>query len=58
MPFYSLGNWTCFRGRVTRANGKAGRFIQTAMREWAYARPYETSDQRVADFPAWIHMHD
>ena len=32
--------------------------IQTAMRERDYARPYETSDQRAADFPVWTRMHD
>ena len=26
-----------------RTNGKAGRFIQTALREWAYARAYQNS---------------
>jgi transposase InsO family protein len=30
-----------------RTNGKAERFIQTALREWAYARRYETSAQRL-----------
>ena len=29
-----------------QTNGKAERFIQTVLREWAYARAYETSDQR------------
>ena len=28
------------------------------MREWAYARTYETSEQRAADFPAWMHMYN
>lgn len=27
-----------------KTNGKAERFIQTALREWAYARAYDTSD--------------
>jgi transposase InsO family protein len=27
-------------------NGKAERFIQTALREWAYAQPYNTSQER------------
>src|ERR1700744_2829444 len=31
-----------------RTNGKAERFIQTTLREWAYARPYISSDQRAA----------
>jgi transposase InsO family protein len=29
-----------------RTNGKAKRFIQTALREWAYATAYPTSDHR------------
>ncbi|MFT5774485.1 MAG: transposase InsO family protein [Hyphomonas sp.] len=29
-----------------KTNGKAERFIQTAIREWAYARTYQTSDHR------------
>ena len=32
-----------------RTNGKAERFIQTALREWAYARAYQNSDQRSAE---------
>lgn len=41
-----------------RTNGKAGRFIQTALREWAYAKVYETSDQRAANLPIWNHMYN
>lgn len=37
-----------------KTNGKAERFIQTALREWAYARAYETSDQ----LPLWSHMYN
>ena len=29
------------RPYTPKTNGKAERFIQTALREWAYARPYE-----------------
>ena len=29
-----------------QTNGKAERFIQTALREWAYATAFEHSDQR------------
>ena len=32
-------------------NGKAERFIQTSLREWAYARAYDSSDERTADRP-------
>jgi len=41
-----------------RTNGKAERFIQTALREWAYARAYDTSDQRADDLPVWTHMYN
>ena len=34
------------RPYTPRTNGKAERFIQTALREWAYARPYRSSAQR------------
>jgi len=41
-----------------RTNGKAERFIQTALREWAYARSYDTSRQRAAELPHWIHRYN
>jgi transposase len=34
------------RPYTPRTNGKAERFIQTALREWAYARPYRSSRHR------------
>ena len=39
-----------------RTNGKAERFIQTALREWAYARAWKTSQQRAQDLPKWTHI--
>lgn len=41
-----------------KTNGKAERFIQTALREWAYARAYTTSDQRKSYLPEWTHMYN
>jgi transposase InsO family protein len=41
-----------------KTNGKAERFIQTALREWAYARAYDTSRQRAAELPAWMHRYN
>ncbi len=41
-----------------KTNGKAERFIQTALREWAYARAYDTSDQRAADLTIWSHLYN
>ena len=41
-----------------KTKGKAERFIQTALREWAYARAYNTSDERAADLPLWSHLYN
>src|SRR4029079_17657124 len=41
-----------------QTNGKAERFIQTALREWAYAQAYQTSDQRAAELPRWVHRYN
>ena len=41
-----------------RTNGKAERFIQSLLREWAYARAYESSAQRAAHLPRWIHHYN
>ena len=46
------------RPYTPRTNGKAERFIQSALREWAYARPYPTSDHRTAELPAWLHRYN
>ena len=37
-----------------RTNGKAERFIQTALREWAYAKPYRSSAQRAGALKAFL----
>ena len=39
-------------------NGKAERFIQTALREWAYAHAYDTSAQRAQQLPRWLHRYN
>src|SRR2546421_8219158 len=39
-----------------KTNGKAERFIQTALREWAYAQAYPTSDRRADELPIWLHQ--
>ena len=41
-----------------RTNGKAERFIQTALREWAYARSYESSGQRALHLLPWLHRYN
>ncbi len=35
-------------------NGKAERFIQTLLREWAYVRPYRTSNERARVLRPWL----
>jgi transposase InsO family protein len=41
-----------------RTNGKAERFIQTSLREWAYARPYLSSAQRTAAVGPWTDAYN
>jgi transposase InsO family protein len=41
-----------------KTNGKAERFIQTALREWAYAHTYDSSDHRAAHLPEWLHRYN
>ena len=41
-----------------KTNGKAERFIQSSLREWAYARAYSSSDQRKAELAYWLHHYN
>ena len=41
-----------------KTNGKAERFIQSSLREWAYARAYENSEQRAGELPHWLHHYN
>jgi transposase InsO family protein len=41
-----------------KTNGKAERFVQTSLREWAYAHAYDTSEQRAAQLPRWLHRYN
>ena len=41
-----------------QTNGKAERFIQTLIREWAYARPYATSARRTRALPPWLRAYN
>jgi len=41
-----------------RTNGKAERFIQTAIREWAYARLYQNSADRLSHLAPWTHLYN
>lgn len=46
------------RPYTPRTNGKAERFIQTALREWAYERPFKTSAARAAMLWQWLHRYN
>jgi transposase InsO family protein len=46
------------RPYTPKTNGKAERFIQTALREWAYAQAYPTSDRRADELPLWLHRYN
>ena len=46
------------RPYTPRTNGKAERFIQTMLREWAYRRPYATSTVRTRALGAWLHYYN
>ncbi len=46
------------RPYTPKTNGKAERFIQTALREWAYAQAYGHSDQRTRELPRWLHRYN
>lgn len=41
-----------------QTNGKAERFIQSALREWAYAATYQTSAHRYAALEDWLHHYN
>jgi transposase InsO family protein len=42
------------RPYTPRTNGKAERFIQTSLREWAYASPYPSSASRTDALSPWL----
>ena len=46
------------RPYTPRTNGKAERFIQTALREWAYARCYQNSLEREIELNLWMHDYN
>jgi transposase InsO family protein len=46
------------RPYTPRTNGKAERFIQTSLREWVYAAPYETSDDRTKAMILFINAYN
>ena len=46
------------RPYTPKTNGKAERFVQTALREWAYAKPYNTSNERAQQLQPWTHAYN
>lgn len=42
------------RPYTPKTNGKAERFIQTLLREWAYGLAYPSAQTRNADLPRWL----
>jgi len=46
------------RPYTPRTNGKAERFIQTCLREWAYAEAYSNSAQRTTALAHWLHHYN
>jgi len=46
------------RPYTPRTNGKAEHFIQTALREWAYARSYQHSAEREEQLDLWLHDYN
>lgn len=46
------------RPYTPRTNGKAERFVQTALREWAYAYAYQHSSERTEQLVYWQHHYN
>jgi transposase InsO family protein len=46
------------RPYTPKTNGKAERFVQTSLREWAYVRPYLSSAQREAALQPFLHRYN
>ena len=46
------------RPYTPRTNGKAERFIQSSIREWAYATPFSSSAERQHAMHPWLHDYN
>ncbi len=61
-------NGSCYRSKAFRTACKRlglrqiftrpERFIQTSLREWAYARAYNSSQERTAELLHWLHRYN
>ena len=56
----ALGGVAHIRTRPYRpqTNGKAERFNRTLVDEWAYIRPFDSSAERTAALPVWLHTYN
>ncbi|MEO7667191.1 MAG: integrase core domain-containing protein, partial [Dehalococcoidia bacterium] len=41
-----------------QTNGKAERFIQTMLREWAYSRLYQSNGERLNRLSRWLQFYN
>ncbi|MEW1633110.1 integrase core domain-containing protein, partial [Streptomyces sp. NPDC093801] len=41
-----------------QTNGKVERLNRTLLDEWAYARPYQSEQERRDAFPQWLHTYN
>ncbi|MGH8755693.1 MAG: IS481 family transposase [Burkholderiales bacterium] len=46
------------RPYTPKTNGKAERFVQTSLREWAYERPYHSSEDRRKSLLPFLHHYN
>ena len=46
------------RPYLPQTNGKAAHFIQSALREWAYAYIYQNSQHRADAMKSWLHYYN
>ena len=46
------------RPYTPKTNGKAERFIETMLQDWAYAVPYRSSGSRNRQLPNWLKHYD
>jgi transposase InsO family protein len=46
------------RPHTPKTTGKAERFIQTSIREWAYATPIQCSAARIRAMHPWLHDYN
>jgi transposase InsO family protein len=46
------------RPYTPRTNGKAERFIQTSIKEWAYSKAYDSSAEREEYLNPWLNFYN